>query len=350
MNIDVLTITGGAGFLGRAVLSELIHRDSEIQAKEIRVLDWRDEKPIQHPSITYIRGDIRNSADVDRALEGTEAVLHLAALVDWGTHSKEEVFHSNLGGTEEVLEGCKRHGVKALVATSSLDAIYTGKSITRGDEDLPYPKRFPNAYCESKAKAEKRVLEADSEELKTVVLRPGGIYGEADPFHITALINLSMKGPYLRMGNPNKKCMHVYVGNVAHGHILACKALLEENQALRGKPYFLLDSPPANFFTFLDGIVKEAGYSIKPEGLFLPGGLMYVLGSINEGIAFLLRPFHRFTPKLSRFAVTYTCNDFTLNGDRAEADFGYRPKYTTEEAVKRTAAYFRENGPVIRGL
>lgn len=348
MNIDVLTVTGGAGFLGRAVLSELVNRESEIKAKEIRVLDWLEEEPVQDPSITYLKGDIRDPNDVDRALEGAQAVLHLAALVDWGTHSKQEVFDINLGGTEEVVKGCKRHGVKALVATSSLDAIYTGKAILNGNEDLPYPKRFPNAYCQSKAEAEQRVLEADSAELKTVVLRPGGIYGEADPYHITALVNLSIKGPYMRMGNPERKCMHVYVGNVAHGHIMACKALLEGKQALRGKPYFLLDSPPANFFTFLDDIVKKAGYSINPEGFYLPGGLMYVLGSINEGIAFLLRPFYRYTPKLSRFAVTYTCNDFILNGERAKTDFGYRPKYSTEEAVERTAAYFREKGPVAR--
>jgi hypothetical protein len=110
--------------------------------------------------------------------------------------------------------------------------------------------------------------------------------------------------------------------------------------------YFLTDSPPSNFFAFLDGIVEDAGYRTNPKWLSIPRGIMYVLGWLTEGFAFLMRPFVELHPKLSRFAVSYTCNDFTISSDRAAKDFGYSPLYSVWEARRRTASFFRQHGPV----
>jgi nucleoside-diphosphate-sugar epimerase len=56
-------------------------------------------------------------------------VFHLAAVVDWGTHSREEVFSVNVGGTENVIHACLEQGVEGHVFTSSEDAIYAGRPI-----------------------------------------------------------------------------------------------------------------------------------------------------------------------------------------------------------------------------
>ena len=74
----------------------------------------------------------------------------------------------------------------------------------------------------------------------------------------------------------------------------------------------------------------------------MPFWLAYSLGVITEGIVWLVRPFVKFNPGLSRFAVTYICTDFTFDSKRAEEHFGFVPKYTEEEGVDITAEYYKK--------
>ena len=127
---------------------------------------------------------------------------------------------------------------------------------------------------------------------------------------------------------------------MAHAHVLAAAALLDGNGKINGQAYFLTDGPPSNFFSFFDAFVEGSGYRIRPKNLWLPRWFAYGLGSISEAIAFLLRPVYRYFPKMSRFAVTYTCTDYTFRAEKAKRDFNFSPKYSKEEAFENTIAHF----------
>lgn len=342
-------ITGGAGFLGRALIRELLDPACALCPSTVRVLDTVAPEPVDDPRCEYVAGDIRSRERIEEAVDGMDVVFHMAAIVDWGTHPREDVFAVNVDGTQRVIDACRTAGVRALVYTSSLDAIATGTPIRDADERTPYPTRWPNAYCESKARAEQLALEADGDTMRTVSLRPCDIYGEADPYHVSSLVKMAQGWPYVRIGDGSAECQHIYAGNVAHAQVCAAVSMLQGNASCCGKPYFLTDSPPSNFFVFFDEIVRRAGCAIRPRNVWIPRALMYAAGSLAEALAWLVRPVVRWNPKVSRFAVDYTCNDFTLNGDAARRDFGFTPKYTTEEAIARTAEWFRINGPVEPG-
>ena len=149
-------------------------------------------------------------------------------------------------------------------------------------------------------------------------------------------------GFYIRLGKGVARCQPVYVGNLTYGHIMAARALLEGNEKIRGKAYYITDGSPANFFKFFDAMVEASGYRIWPKNVWLPYWFAYSLGAVSESIAFLARPFKRYNPKLSRYAVIYTCTDYTIVTDRATTDFGYKPKYSRDEATRRTVEYFRK--------
>ena len=70
---------------------------------------------------------------------------------------------------------------------------------------------------------------------------------------------------------------------------------------------------------------------------------MYFLGTVSEYLALLIRPIKHYNPKLSRFAVMYTCTDFTFNSEKAHSDFGFTPKYSKKEAFKNTVRFFKRN-------
>ena len=158
---------------------------------------------------------------------------------------------------------------------------------------------------------------------------------------MNALIGMAKTGFYTKIGNGKSKAQHVFVGNMAHAHVVALKEMMNGNTRLLGEAYLITDAPGHNFFTFFDKIVLKAGYRIWPRNFWIPYGVAYTLGAITEFIALLARPFVKFNPGLSRFAVNYTCTDFTFNSKRAEEHFGFKPKYTEEEAIEITAKYYR---------
>ena len=335
-------VTGGSGFLGKNIVKELLDPGSPIIPTEIRIFDFQPYKGILSNKIKFIQGDIRNYEEIDKACEGVDLVIHSAAIIDWGTQPESVVFAINTDGTENVIKACLKNKVQHLVYTSSLDAIFTGKPLVEVDESQPYPNNPINSYCESKIRAEKLVLKATGEKLKTCILRPSDIYGEADPYHIDSLIDMAKTGFYVRLGNGLSKCQHVYVGNIAYAHVTAATALLQNNEQIMGKTYLITDGPGANFFTFFDQIVVGAGYKIFPKNLWIPRWLAFAMGSVSEGIAWLISPIKKYNPKFSRFAVIYTCTDFTFNSNRAKADFGWEPKYPTPQAIENTIDYYRK--------
>ena len=338
---STILITGGSGFLGRALLDELLGESSIQHLKEVRVLDMNPPDMRFAEQLRFIKGDIGDIDLLHEACMGVDVVIHSAAIVDWGTLSEKEIMAVNYQGTLNVIEACRSGHVKALVFTSSLDVLFDGRNLIDVNEETPYPEKHSTSYCLSKYRAELKVLEANDEHLKTCSLRPADIYGEGDPYHIGSLINMARGGFYVRLGNGKSRCQHVYVGNVAQAHVLAATALLDGNDRVPGQSYFLSDGPPANFFSFFDPFVEGAGYRIWPKNLWLPRWFAFTLGCISESIAFLVRPIKKYSPKMSRFAVTYTCTTYTFNADKARKDFGFIPKYSSQDAFDRSIAEFR---------
>ena len=154
----IILLTGGSGFLGRAMLRELLDKSSTLTLKEVRVLDMEALKGQNDKRITYIKGDIRDLTILQEACKDVDVVIHSAAIVDWGTKSEKEIMAVNYEGTLNVIEACRSNQVKGLVFTSSLDVLFDGRTLINVDEETPYPEKHSTSYCVSKYLAEKRCL------------------------------------------------------------------------------------------------------------------------------------------------------------------------------------------------
>lgn len=336
-------LTGGSGFIGSRIVEELLTDDSPLKPSKITIFDTKPYEGIENEIIEFIQGSVCDYQTIERASIDVDIVIHSAAIIDWGTKSEQEVLNINVEGTKNVIKACKTNDIKQLVYTSSLDAVFTGEPLVDIDEAQPYPDTHHTVYCESKKLGELAVLEAHSADLKTCILRPSDVYGEADPYHIDALIDMAKGGFYVRLGNGSSNCQHVYVGNMAYAHVLAANALWEGNKKVEKEIYFITDGKGSNFFKFFDQVVEGAGYKIFPKNAWIPKKLAYSIGSISEGIAILMRPIKHYNPKFSRFAVTYTCTDFTYSSKKAFEHFNFQPKYSTEEALQKTINFYSKN-------
>lgn len=124
----VLLITGGTGSFGNAVLKRFLNTD----IKEIRIFS-RDEKKqddmrhqIQNPKVKFYIGDVRDKRSVDAVMVGVDYVFHAAALkqVPSCEFFPMQAVHTNVLGTDNVLDSAIQHSVKNVVVLSTDKACY----------------------------------------------------------------------------------------------------------------------------------------------------------------------------------------------------------------------------------
>ncbi|MCZ7687347.1 MAG: NAD-dependent epimerase/dehydratase family protein [Sandaracinaceae bacterium] len=336
-SVGTVVVTGAAGFLGRVVVQQLLEGGSPLAPREVRALD---RARVVEPRARPIEADVRSLAALREAVRGADAVIHCAALVDWGREPDEALHAVNVVGTDNVIQACRAEGVPAMVHTSTLDVLWTGRPLRGGDESLPHAAQHANGYNRTKAEAERRALAASDARLGVSVIRPCCIFGEGDPFHVEPLLELGRRGRLVRVGDGRARCSFSYVGNVAHGLLVAARSLLEDRRAA-GQVYFVTDCAPANFFDFVAPFVEAEGVRMPPASSALPRAPLYAIGAALESAAALARPLVRLTPTLTRFAVDFVCQDFIIESDKIARELGYAPRFTPEEAVLRTIAWHR---------
>lgn len=326
-------VIGGAGMLGYEIVRQLLDR-----GHFVRVLDLES---LNDARCEVVVGDIRNPAAVNRACDGMDAVIQTAAAV-WNVRTPRRLYGQvNVDGNRLVIDACLRRGVRRLVYTSSMDVVVDGrKPIVNGDERLPYPRRMPSdAYSRTKIIAEKMVLAANSPRLCTCVLRPVGMYGPRDRYHLGNVIAMARRGVSLRLGNGTALFSHAYSENVAHAHVLAVDQL-RPGSAICGQCYFICDHYPAeNLFDFMAPFLRALDLPV-PRGS-VPYRLAYALATVAEIIA----PHCNF----NRFAVIQTCVDHTFVDAKARRDLGYAPIVSREEAFERSVDWLRHSARVTPG-
>jgi UDP-glucose 4-epimerase len=133
-------VTGAAGFLGRHVVSALLGRGVEVRAL---VRPATRVEPLGWPSsVEVVRADLRTARDLDRAFDGVEVLVHLAAAVSGGEDAQ---FAATVVGTERLLEAMARTSCRRVVLASSF-SVYDWSAIQGTlDEDSPI-EPVPDLY------------------------------------------------------------------------------------------------------------------------------------------------------------------------------------------------------------
>jgi UDP-glucose 4-epimerase len=208
-------VTGGAGFIGSHVVDKLL-----AAGHEPRILDLIPSP--YHPDVETVLGDLGERATVQRALEGVDAVLHLAAVADVDQVAKNPTLTDqvNTRGTQVLLEGARQAGVQRFVYASTIWVYGDASGPEALDEDTPLglPKHF---YTATKIAGEMYTSSyGELYDLEWTILRFGIPYGpRARPTAVVpAFTAKALAGqPLTIAGDGTQSRRFVYVEDLAEG-------------------------------------------------------------------------------------------------------------------------------------
>lgn len=330
-------VTGASGFVGGAVVRALAGAGTPVRAMV------RD--PATAPAgVEVAVAELGDTAALARAVTGVRAVVHAAALLgEFGRPA--EFFAVNVAGTDRLMQEAAAAGARRFVFLGSPSALMApdGGDQLGIDETVPYPDRFLNSYCQTKAVAEQLVLAADTPAFTTCSLRPRAVWGPGDRHGPIVQILAKLRAGRLPdlSGGREVLASLCYIDHLTHAVQLALTA---EN--VGGRAYFVADAEPVQVWPTMAAVAERFGLAAPRVTVPAP-----VLGGALAAIETVWRipaVAQRWTPPLSRYAVALVTRSATYDLSRAERELGYRPMVPFAEGLDRFHDWVTEIGGLDR--
>lgn len=280
---ETVLVTGGAGFIGSHLSEKLLN-----EGYSVRILDNLSFGKLENISkiagdIEFIKGDLRNKSDVEKACKNVDFILHEGALhsVPMSMEIPMEFFEVNVVGTANLLEVAKNKGVKRIVFASSSSIYGKTKIFPSKESNKPNPV---SPYALTKLVGEQQMkLYYNIFGLETICLRYFNVFGpKQDPcsqysgvISIFAKKMLKNEKPAI-FGNGLQSRDFTFVSNVAEANI---KALKSGNKTC-GETFNVCAGKTINLVELVEKLNKFLEKNIKPN--FVPsrtGDVMKTMGS-----------------------------------------------------------------------
>lgn len=309
-------VTGASGSLGKAVVKRL-----RAEGHRVRVFQRRiPTTPAD--GIEYAFGNLGDPAAVDRAVKGAEIVIHCGASMKGGYPEHKG---GTVAGTQNVIDACKKYGVKQLVHISSMSVIDwagndRGGPVTEAAAVEPRPDER-GAYTRAKLEAEQLVVAAAKAGLPTVILRPGQIFGGGIPL-INGAVARSAGGRWLVLGDGKLELPLVYIDDVVDAIMAAIAKKL-----VRGEIIQIID--PEHLTQ--EDVLGLAG-GARPV-LRVPRPVVFALGKLSE---YPLGALGRPSP-IAVYRLKSALSRLHYESQQAQALLGWRPRVGVREGIRRVA-------------
>ncbi|WP_458690727.1 NAD-dependent epimerase/dehydratase family protein [Nocardia tengchongensis] len=337
-------VTGASGFLGGALTRRLAGDGRH----EVSILvrpssSLRDLAPVMD-RVERVVGDLSDPASLERAVSGVDIVFHSAARVD-ERGTRDRFWAENTAATARLLAAAAAGGARRFVFVPSPSALMDrdGGDQIDIDKSVPYPSRYLNHYCETKAAAERLVPAANTADFTTCALRPRAIWGAGDRAGpIVRLLDRAAAGTLPDLsGGRGVHASLCHVDNIVDAMIKAAAS-----EKVGGRAYFISDAERTEVWGFLAEVAADLGY--PPPSRTLDPRLVALVVSMIENLRRIPYLAERWTPPLSRYSVAVLTRTGTYDTSAATRDFGYRPVMDRDTGMAELKSWIRETG-VIAG-
>ncbi|MEJ2058335.1 MAG: NAD-dependent epimerase/dehydratase family protein [Desulfofustis sp.] len=323
-----ILVTGGTGFTGKALVRRLLDDGHQVVALDFQeglkteeLRDWGAEVVI---------GTVTDKEVVDRCMQGVEIVHHLAAAFRQLNVPNSYYWDVNVQGTKNVLEAALRESVKKFVYCSTC-GVHGNVENPPGNEDSPI--NAADYYQQTKYEAEPIVKEYQHKGLETTILRPAAIYGPGDPERFFMIFKRVSKGMFPMFGNGKTLYHPLYIDHLVDAHVLA-----QEQGKGVGEAYLIADE----HYLEIETLVRQTAMALDVDVKIphFPIAPVIIVGHICEKVC---KPF-KITPPIFPRRVDWYRQNRAFSIDKAKRDLGYSPNVTIDEGLRRTAAWYRQEG------
>lgn len=322
-------VLGGSGFIGHHVVKRLLARGEEVS---VLVRHGSDISLLENIDVRVVHGDIMQTGDVERALEGADALIHAAGYYPtYSLHPGRQVALA-LRQIGRIHRAMVVRNVRRFVYVSTLSAVGKYPDGRPEDENAPFPQqRNSSTYALIKRTMQQAVLK-QANRFNSVVVAPTGVFGEGDRKPATGrlLIDIAKrKLPVSLAGRLNV----VDVRNVAWGIVQA----LEKGHRRR---LYVLGGENITLEGFVARVARIAG--VPSPWFALPPDVVLPFAWVSEYVGHLFKMEHPLLPVVgvdfARFGEYYS-------SEIAKRELGYDPKRSKIEfTLRRAFAWFRQNG------
>ena len=333
-----ILVTGGTGFIGRALVQALCERGHQVTAlgRNRAALDTllRASPPTGPGSLRFLACDLRDRQAVIAACAGQQIVYHVGALTSpWGDRRAFDA--TNVAGTASVIMGCREHGVERLIHVSSPSVVFAFHDQFDLPDTTPYPRRFSSEYARSKALAETLVLGAARRGLPAVIVRPRAVFGPGDTTLFPRLLRAARLGRLPRIGDGDAVTVLTYLDNVIHALLLAMHA---PNAV--GRVCTITNEQPVPLWSLVDQVLATQDLHLSDRAIPLPVALA-AAGALETAWR-LLRL--QGEPPVTRYSIGLLGYSETFDGRAAQEALGYKPIVSLEEGIARTLSWLQSQG------
>lgn len=300
-----ILITGASGFVGSSFMNAY-ENEHEIYGIGRRSLKKKN----------YYAFDLTQPIDWDL---NPDVVIHCAAKSSpWGSYS--DFYEQNVVSTQNIINFCKKRGVKKLIYISSSSVFYKNQDQFDINNDTQIGPNFVNHYAKTKYLGEQLVKEQFENH---VILRPRAVYGQGDTVLFPRILTAARKGKLPQIIGKEVIGDLVYIDNLTHYMLQACV------KDIQGE-YNLTDGNPVEIYSFLKTILNKLNIDVQFKPLTI-GKAMFVAGLIEN--------IYRFSPTkaeppITKFGVGVFSYSKTFNVENTQKVLGL-PPFTTEQGVER---------------
>lgn len=311
-------VTGASGFLGRAVAAAVRDAGHDVTTFQRR--------PSGVPGVRDLAGTMTDRDAVRTAVQGTDAVVHLAAKVSLAGDPSDFV-RVNVDGTRDLLAASADAGVGRVVFVSSPSVAHAGTSISGDDARPADPESARGDYARTKAAAELLALAADAPGHAVVAIRPHLVWGPGDTQLVGRIVDRARRGRLPLLGSGASLIDTTYVDNAASAMVAA----LDRAEAVHGNAYVVTNGEPRPVAELLADICRASG--VPAPRLRVPPGLARAAGSAVEA-AWRVRP-GRDEPPMTRFLAEQLSTSHWFDQRRTRRDLAWAPTVSIDDGMRR---------------
>jgi nucleoside-diphosphate-sugar epimerase len=319
---DPVLVTGGTGFVGRALVEKLVGRGETVRVVGRR---WR-ARWRKDPGIEHVRADISEPGVIEEALRGVSRIVHLAASTqgNWNVHRTVTVDASG-----RLLDAMASQGGGRIVFVSSL-GNYDTASMRDGieiDESFPLERNYQARSDYVRAKTESDLLAQNylsHPTIKMTIVRPGLIYGPGMKNPLAGLAMPVVRLVLVVLGTLDRPLPLIYLDDAVNGLIR-----LMDCERAAGGVYNLVSVPMPGSREYLK-LYRELSGDRRPMIRLPLHRMTWLFSAIDRTTAALGGSEPNLSYKLSKFTkrVVYSSR-------KARLDSGFMPRYSLEAAMRQ---------------